>query len=199
MHTILDLSPETTIGRRVKMTMTVTTINYSDIDMAIFEECFNDTLPYLDRDPPNIIWEEGGLTPSSSAADKLQYCKDCYGDGDSAKIIFKLDIDGRIVNYGYGALETGAPNRFVHLMDLLRKDASGSRSWTYTAEYNTKIDAWYKSVSGGEVTSSLWVIPESTMEKAYDDCVTAGFLTYEVAENKTYHGRPYRKLIVTFK
>ena len=70
---------------------------------------------------------------------------------------------------------------------------------TYTAEYNTNIDAWYKSVSGGEVTSSLWVIPESTMEKAYDDCVTAGFLTYEVAENKTCHGRPYRKLIVTFK
>ena len=48
------------------MTMTVTTINYSDIDMAIFEECFNDTLPYLDRDPPNIIWEEGGLTASAS-------------------------------------------------------------------------------------------------------------------------------------
>ena len=68
MHTILDLSPETTIGRRVKMTMTVTTINYSDIDMAIFEECFNDTLPYLDRDPPNIIWEEGGLTASTSTA-----------------------------------------------------------------------------------------------------------------------------------
>ena len=55
--------------------MTFTKINYSDIDQTIFEECFTKSLPYLEADKPNIVWEEFGLTKSSSTADKLNGMK----------------------------------------------------------------------------------------------------------------------------
>ena len=62
---------EVTIGRRANMAINITTINYSDINMTIFEDCFNDSLSYLDATPPNVLWEEFSLTSSSSSADKL--------------------------------------------------------------------------------------------------------------------------------
>ena len=154
------------------MTMTVTTINYSDIDLAILRECFEKSKPYMEAEKPNIIWEEFGLTRESTDDEKFEKLREYF---ENASLIFKLDIDGRIVNYGMGFREVEGTGMFSHSLDLIREDASGSQGWTYVTEYNQKIDAWYKSVSDNNPESSLWIVEGSSMEKAYNDCVSAAF------------------------
>lgn len=180
------------------MTMTVTTISYSDIDQTIFEECFTASLPYMDNNK-NIIWEGFGLTVSSSTADKLAKMKTHFQDhegGDFA--MFKLDIDGRIVNYGCGVREATGDRMFHHQLDLFRTDASGSQGWCYAAEYNQKMDAFYRSVSDNCATHSVRVVEGSSMEKSYNDAVSAGRLSYTNPETKTKHGHTVKKLVITY-
>jgi hypothetical protein len=191
-----------THGKKYKMTMTVTKINYSDIDQTIFEECFTKSLPYLDATKPNIVWEEFDLTVSSSAADKLACMRTHFQnrEGNDDYAIFKLDIDGRIVNYGCGMREKQGDRMFSHEIDFYREDDSGSQGWCYSLEYHQKIDAFYKSVSDNCVTSSLWVVQGSSMEKSYIDCVNSGWIDYaNPISIENYHGFRYKKLVVTFK
>ena len=191
-------------GRRINtMTMTVTKINYSDIDQTIFEECFNYSLPYFDGDKPNIIWEEYNLTRSSSTADKLDAIKNLFKEreGKDDFAIFQLDIDGRIVNYGCGRRELQGDKMFNHELDLYRKDSGRSGGWVYSLEYHKVIDDFYKSVSDGCVKSSVWVVEGSSMEKSYIDCVNSGWIDYSNPISIEYHdqGFRYKKLVVTFK
>ena len=179
------------------MAINITTINYSDINMTIFEDCFNDSLSYLDATPPNVVWEEFGLTSGSSEALKLDAFKTDLQI--SNRILYKTDIDGYIVEYACGVLEHLPPQRYCALSSLMRRDSGGSRAWSYTSEYCEKLDAYYKSLSSNEPTSSLWVVAGSSMEDAYNTCVSEGWLTYTVGETKSdYHGQTYKKLIVTF-
>lgn len=180
------------------MTMTVTKINYSDIDQTIFEECFTKSLPYMDNNK-NIVWEEFGLTVDSSATDKLAVMKTHFQDhegGDFA--IFKLDIDGRIVNYGCGVRETTGDRMFHHQLDLFREDANGSQGWCYSLEYNQKMDAFYRSVSDNCNTHSVWIAEGSSMEKSYGDAVSAGRLNYANPQTKNKHGHNIKKLVITY-
>ena len=182
--------------------MTVTKISYSDIDQTIFDECFNKSLSYLDATKPNIVWEEFDLTVSSSTADKLTAIKNLFQarEGNDDYTIFKLDIDGRIVNYGCGRREQQGDRMFSHELDFFREDASGSQGWCYSFEYHKKIDAFYKSISDNCVTSSVWVVEGSSMEKSYNDAVFQGWLSYTNPETlENYHGFRYKKLVVTFK
>jgi len=191
-----------THGKKHKMTMTVTKISYSDIDQTILEECFTKSLPYLDATKPNIVWEEFDLTVSSSTADKLAVIKNQFQarEGNDDYAIFKLDIDGRIVNYGCGRREQSGDRMFSHELDFFREDASGSQGWCYSTEYHQKIDAFYKSVSDNCVTSSVWVVQGSSMEKSYGDAVNGGWLDYANPETlENYHGHRYKKLVVTLK
>jgi len=184
------------------MTMTVTKISYSDIDQTIFDECFTKSLPYLDATKLNIIWEEFDLTVSSSTADKLAKMKTRFQarEGNDDYAIFKLDIDGRIVNYGCGRREHQGDRMFTHELDFFREDASGSQGWCYAAEYNQKMDAFYKSISDNCVTHSVWVVEGSSMEKSYNDAVFAGRLSYTNPETyESYHGFRYKKLVITYK
>jgi len=199
MPTILDIGMAI-LGKKIKMTMTFTKINYSDIDQTIFEECFTKSLPYLEADKPNIVWEEFGLTKSSSTADKLNGMKTAYADHQANDVIFKVDIDGRIVCYSCGMREHQGDRMFSHELDLMREDASGSQGWSYTAEYNTKWNEFYKSQSDDCLTSSVWVVEGSSMEKAYNDSVFAGWITFTNSVTlENHHGYRYKKLVVTFK
>ena len=181
------------------MTMTVTTINYSDIDQTILRDCFDKSLPYMEGTHPNMIWEEVGVTASHTADEKFEAIRANLEATTSPAILFKLDIDGRIVNYGKVMREQEGNGMVLHLLDLIREDANGSQGWTYVTEYNQKIDAWYKSVSNNNPESSLWVVEGSSMEKAYNDCVTEGWLTFTNPETMDdYHGHVYKKLVVTF-
>jgi len=199
VRTTLDIGMAI-LGKKIKMTMTFTKINYNDIDQTIFEECFTKSLPYLEADKPNIVWEEFGLTKSSSTADKLNGMKTAYADHQANDVIFKVDIDGRIVNYGCGRREQSGDRMFSHELDFFREDASGSQGWCYSTEYHQKIDAFYKSVSDNCVTSSVWVVQGSSMEKSYGDAVNGGWLDYANPETlENYHGHRYKKLVVTFK
>ena len=177
------------------MAMTVTTINYSDIDLTILRECFDKSKPYMEAEKPNIIWEEFDLTRESTDDEKFEALRGYF---ENASLIFKVDIDGRIVNYGMGFREIEGTGMFSHSLDLIREDVNGSQGWTYVTEYNQKIDAWYKSVSDNNPESSLWVVEGSSMEKAYNDCVTEGWLTFTNPETITHHGYTYKKLVVTF-
>jgi len=185
------------------MTMTVTKINYSDIDQTIFEECFNKSLPYFDGDKPNIIWDEFNLTVSSSTADKLEAIRTLFKDreGKDDFAIFKLDIDGRIVNYGCGRRELQGNKMFNHELDLYREDAGGSQGWCYTLEYHKVIDEFYRSVSENCAESSVWVVEGSNMEQTYIDCASSGWIEYTNPITIEYHdkGFKYKKLVVTFK
>ena len=184
------------------MTMTVTKINYSDIDQTIFEECFNKSLPYFDGDKPNIIWDEFHLTASSSAEKKLKAIRTSFKNRDDLDDdhIFKLDIDGRIVNYGCGRREFQNEKMFNHELDLYREDAGGSQGWCYSLEYHKVIDEFYKSVSDGCVVSSVWVVEGSNMEQTYIDCASSGWIEYSNPITIEYHdkGFKYKKLVVTF-
>jgi len=182
------------------MTMTVTKINYSDIDQTIFEECFTKSLPFLDATKPNIVWEEFSLTKSSSTADKLACMKTQFENHKNADdAIFKLDIDGRIVNYGCGTREKQGDRMFSHELDLFREDASGSQGWSYCAEYNTVIDAFYKSVSDNCVKSSVWLVEGCGMELAYIEAVNQGWCTINnTITIDNHHGHKYKKYEVTF-
>ena len=187
-------------GVKHKMAITFTKINYSDIDQTIFEECFTKSLPYLDAEKPNIIWEEFDLSKSSSTVDKLNAMKTAYANHQDNDVIFKTDIDGRIVCYSCGARERAGDRMFSHELDLMRQDASGSQGWSYSAEYNIKCDEFYKSVSDDCPTSSVWVVEGSSMEKAYNDSLFAGWINFTnpiTLEN--YHGFRYKKLVVTCK
>tara|TARA_R100000655_G_scaffold4403_1_gene14134 strand:+ start:680 stop:1240 length:561 start_codon:yes stop_codon:yes gene_type:complete len=185
------------------MTMTVTKINYSDIDQTIFEECFNKSLPYFDGDKPNIIWDEFNLTVSSSTADKLEAIRTLFKDreGKDDFAIFKLDIDGRIVNYGCGRRELQGNKMFNHELDLYREDAGGSQGWCYTLEYHKVTDEFYRSVSENCAESSVWVVEGSNMEQTYIDCASSGWIEYTNPITIEYHdkGFKYKKLVVTFK
>ena len=191
------------LGRKIRMTMTVTKINYSDIDQTIFEECFNKSLPYFDGDKPNIIWDEFNLTVSSSTADKLEAIRTLFKDreGKDDFAIFKLDIDGRIVNYGCGRRELQGNKMFNHELDLYREDAGGSQGWCYTLEYHKVIDEFYRSVSENCAESSVWVVEGSNMEQTYIDCASSGWIEYTNPITIEYHdkGFKYKKLVVTFK
>jgi len=188
--------------RNKKMTMTVTKINYSDIDQTIFEECFDYSLPYFDGDKPNIIWSEFNLTVSSSTADKLDAIKTAFKnrDDNADDAIFKIDIDGRIVNYGCGRRELQGDKMFNHELDLYRKDSGRSGGWVYSLEYHKVIDDFYKSVSDGCVKSSVWVVEGSNMEQTYIDCASSGWIEFSNPITIEYHdkGFKYKKLVVTF-
>jgi hypothetical protein len=188
-----------THGKKHKMTMTVTKINYSDIDQTIFEECFTKSLPFMDNNK-NIVWEEFDLTVSSSAADKLARMKTHFQnrEGNDDFAIFKLDIDGRIVNYGCGVREQTGDRMFHHELDFFREDASGSQGWCYVAEYNEKMDAFYRSVSDNCATHSVRIAEGSSMEKSYNDAVSAGRLSYTSPATKDKHGHKIRKLVITY-
>jgi len=188
-------------GKKHKMTMTVTKISYSDIDQTIFDECFTKSLPYLDATKLNIVWEDFDLTVSSSTADKLAKMKTRYQarEDNDDYAIFKLDIDGRIVAYGCGRREHQGDRMFQHELDFFREDASGSQGWCYAAEYNQKMDAFYKSISDNCATHSVWIVEGSSMEKSYDAAVSAGRLSYTNPETvDDHHGHKLKKLVVTY-
>ena len=183
------------------MTMTVTEINYSDIDQAILRECFNKSLPFLDASPvPNLMWEEMGTTDDVSEDAKFVVMQSAFEASSNGAFIFKIDIDGRIVNYNYAVRETRSPRMICHMMDLMREDAGGSQGWSYAAEYYQKLDAFFKSKSENCATFSSWVYEDSGMEKAWDKSVSAGHISYTVGETMTNYlssGKEYRKLIIT--
>ena len=184
-------------GRKIKMTMTVTQINYSDIDQAILRDCFDKSLPYLDASPiPNIVWEEFELTVSSTNDEKFEALRARYEDSSTGSIIFKIDIDGRIVNYNYAIREKNG--MYCHMMDLMRQDASGSQGWSYTAEYHQKLDAFFKSLAPDETTFSTWTFEGSGMEAAWDKSVNEGWITYTTPETiENHHGQTYKKLVIS--
>tara|TARA_B100000073_G_scaffold290224_1_gene252864 strand:- start:6037 stop:6600 length:564 start_codon:yes stop_codon:yes gene_type:complete len=184
------------------MAITVTEITWGDIDQAIFRDCFDKSLPYLDATPvPNILWEEMGTTKDVSDDAKFDVISNLFQNATSGTIIFKIDIDGRIVNYNYAIRESGydgAPRMICHMMDLMRQDASGSQGWSYSAEYYQKLDAFFKSKSDDCATFSSWVIEGSGMEAAWDKSVAAGHISYTVGETEAdWHGHNYKKFIIT--
>ena len=183
------------------MTMTVTEITYGDIDQAILRDCFNKSLPYLDASPvPNLMWEEMGTPNDVSEDAKFEVMQKAFEDTSNGIIIFKIDIDGRIVNYNYAIRETRSPRMICHMMDLMRDDASGSQGWSYSTEYYQKLDAFFKSKSDNCATFSSWVHEDSGMEKAWDKSVSAGHISYTVGEviaDYLSSGKEFRKLIIT--
>ena len=187
-------------GRKIKMTMTITQINYSDIDQDILRDCFDKSLPYLDASPiPNIIWEEFDIPSSSIDDEKFESLRAKFEDTSIDRILFQIDIDGRIVNYNYAQRETGGTGMVCHTMDLMRDDASGSQGWSYTAEYHQKLDAFFKSIAPAETSFSTWTFAGSGMEAAWDKSVSENWITYTVDEdiNYLYEGQEYKKLIIT--
>jgi hypothetical protein len=184
------------------MTMTVTEITWDDIDQAILRECFNKSLPYLDATPvPNLLWEEMGTSKDVSEDAKFDVVANAFQNGVTGTTIFKIDIDGRIVNYNYAGRESGygdRPKMMCHRMDLMREDASGSQGWSYSAEYYQKLDAFFKSKSENCATFSSWVIEGSGMAAAWEKSVVAGHISYTVGETKAdYFGHNYKKYIIT--
>ena len=192
---MLDIGTEIR-GRKIRMAITVTQINYSDIDQTILRECFDDSLPYLDAEKPNIIWEDFSLTKDNTDDEKFEALRAKF---ETSPIVFKTELDGRIVSYAEGGREIQGTGMFCHMIDLMRKDANGSRSWSYTqgTEYSQALDTFYKSISDNNAQSSLWVVEGSSMEASNDDAVTQGCLTYTTQETVTHHGYTYKKLVIT--
>ena len=155
-------------GRKIKMTMTVTQIVAWDIDWTIFEDMFNQTLPYIDSDPPNMAWEEFGVSESSPDANKLLTLQDHF---NQVNTLYKIDIDGYIVMYGSGRREVGGAGMFCIGVDMMREDASGSNAWSYSKDFTDAVDPFYKSISDDIPETSTWVIDGSNMHTAYIESV----------------------------
>ena len=155
-------------GRKIKMTMTVTQLENSEIDWDIFEDMFNQSLPYIDADPPNMTWEEFDVLPTSPDALKLQAMKDSFSE---MAIVYKVEIDDYIVMYGSGRRERGGEGMFCACVDMMRADESGSNAWSYSMEWAEVADAFYKSISDGIAETSTWVVEGSGMHTAYAESV----------------------------
>jgi len=150
------------------MTMTVTQLENSEIDWDIFEDMFNQSLPYIDADPPNMTWEEFDVLPTSPDALKLQAMKDSFSE---MAIVYKVEIDDYIVMYGSGRRERGGEGMFCACVDMMRADESGSNAWSYSMEWAEVADAFYKSISDGIAETSTWVVEGSGMHTAYAESV----------------------------
>jgi hypothetical protein len=150
------------------MVMTVTQINESEIDETIFEDMFNQSLSYIDSDPPNLVWGEFDVLSTSPDEHKLMALRDYFKD---TPIVYKLDIDGYIVMYGSGRREVGGAGMFCVGVDMMREDASGSNAWSYSKEFTDAVDPFYKSISDDIPETSTWVIDGSNMHTAYIESV----------------------------
>ena len=150
------------------MVMTVTQINESEIDETIFEDMFNQSLSYIDSDPPNMAWQEFDVQPSSPDAHKLMALRDYFKD---TPIVYKVDIDGYIVMYGSGRREHGGDGMFCQCVDMTRSDESDSNAWIYTKEWNDTIDAFYKSICDDIPEFCTWVTDGSAMHTSMVACL----------------------------
>ena len=151
------------------MVMTVTEINENEIDETIFEDMFNQSLSYIDSDPPNLVWEEFDVLSTSPDAHKLMALRDYFKD---APIVYELDIDGYIVMYGSGRRERAGIGMFCVCVDMMREDESGSNAWSYSKDFTEAVDPFYKSISDDNPETSVWVVDGSNMHSAYTDSVT---------------------------
>ena len=183
------------------MTTTVTQINYDDINQTIFESMFNATLPYIDSDPPNMAWEEFGLTTASSNAEKLARLLVHFDT--ASPFIYKVDIDGYIVMYGSGRREGGGAGMFCICVDMMRPDEGGSNAWSYSKAFTDAADAFYKSISGGIAETCVWVIDGSNMHTAYVGSINANddgdIQNLSIVDDITitdFHGYTLRKLVI---
>ena len=183
------------------MTTTVTQINYDDINQTIFGEMFNASLPYIDAEPPNMVWEEFGLTTASSNADKLARLYVHFETG--VPTIYKVDIDGYIVMYGSGRREGGGAGMFCINVDMMRPDEGGSNAWSYSKAFTDAIDVFYKSISGGIAETCVWVIDGSNMHTAYVGSINANddgdIQNLSIVDDITitdFHGYTLRKLVI---
>ena len=187
-------------GRKIKMTMTVTQIDASEIDATIFEDLFNQSLPYIDSDPPNMTWEEFDVLPTSTEADKLIAVQDWFNE---APIVYKVEIDDYIVMYGSGRREIEGQGMFCCLVDMMRADESGSNAWSFTMEWTEAVDAFYKSISDDIPETSTWVIDGSSMHLAYANSINPNasgeIQNSSVINNETiedHNGYTLRKLVI---
>ena len=183
------------------MTTTVTQINYDDINQTIFGEMFYASLPYIDAEPPNMVWEEFGLTTASSNADKLARLYVHFETG--VPTIYKVDIDGYIVMYGSGRREGGGAGMFCINVDMMRPDEGGSNAWSYSKAFTDAIDVFYKSISGGIAETCVWVIDGSNMHTAYVGSINANddgdIQNLSIVDDITitdFHGYTLRKLVI---
>ena len=183
------------------MTTTVTQINYDDINQTIFGEMFNASLPYIDAEPPNMVWEEFGLTTASSNTDKLARLYVHFETG--VPTIYKVDIDGYIVMYGSGRREGGGAGMFCINVDMMRPDEGGSNAWSYSKAFTDAIDVFYKSISGGIAETCVWVIDGSNMHTAYVGSINANddgdIQNLSIVDDITitdFHGYTLRKLVI---
>ena len=150
------------------MVMTVTQINESEIDETIFEDMFNQSLSYIDSDPPNMAWQEFDVQPSSPDAHKLMSLRDYFKE---APIVYKIDIDGYIIMYGSGRREIEGTGMFCVCVDMMRADESGSNAWSYSKDFTEAVDPFYKSISDDNPETATWVIDGSNMHTAYIESV----------------------------
>ena len=150
------------------MVMNVTQMVDWDIDDVIFEDMFNQSLPYIDADPPNMAWEEFDVVTTSSNAVKVTATRDWFRE---APIIYKIDIDGYVVMYGSGRRERMGEGMFCICVDMMRSDAAGSNAWSYSLEFTQAVDAFYKSISNNIPETSTWVIDGSGVHTAFAESV----------------------------
>ena len=152
------------------MTITVTQINYDDINHTIFAEMCTQSLPSIDADIPNMVWEPFGETKASSDAAKLAALLDHFET--RVPIVYKVDIDGYIVMYGSGRRERAGIGMFCVCVDMMREDESGSNAWSYSKDFTEAVDPFYKSISDDNPETATWVVDGSNMHSAYTDSVT---------------------------
>ena len=187
-------------GRKIKMAYVITQIATSDIYQDILEDMFNQSLTYIDADPPNMTWEDFQVLTTSPDAHKLLATRDWFRE---APIIYKLDIDGYVVMYGSGRREKEGNGMFCVCVDMMRSDASGSNAWSYSLEFTQAVDAFYKSISNNIPETSTWVIDGSGMHTAYAESVNTNdngvIQNLSVTNTQTiedHEGYTLRKLII---
>ena len=187
-------------GRKIKMEYVITQIATNDIYQDILEDMLNQSLDYIDTDPPNMCWEEFQVLPSSPDAHKYQAIEDWFME---APIIYKVEIDGYIVMYGSGRREIEGQGMFCACVDMMRADESGSNAWSYSMEWTEAADAFYKSISDGIPETSTWVVEGSSMDIAYSNSVNPNddgdIQNLSVVNTETiedHYGHTLRKLVI---
>ena len=179
--------------------MTVTQINESEIDDTIFDDMFDQSLPFIDSDPPNLAWEEFDVLESSPDAHKLMALRDHFKE---VPIVYKLDIDGYIVMYGSGRREIEGTGMFCVGVDMMREDAAGSNAWSYSKDFTEAVDPFYKSISDDIPETSTWVIDGSGMHTTYAESVNPNYsgdiqnLSVTNTQTEESNGYTIRKLVI---
>ena len=144
-------------GRKIKMEYVITQIATNDIYQDILEDMLNQSLDYIDTDPPNMCWEEFQVLPSSPDAHKYQAHEVLNRVLNSGETALQVDIVAGAEyaeDSGHTSTDTG---NFILGVRNDTLAALGGTDGDYVPFQMNADGALYVEISSGGANDSIYV------------------------------------------